>query len=88
MLADNQEKKLPKKIITYRMNLLTHTSMSPTRSCTLLKEFHELIEDQLVELMKDMNQTTCELDPCSCKLVYKCMDVLKGTLTKMVRTDN
>ena len=31
-----------------------------------------------------MNQTTCELDPCSSKLVYKCSDVLKGTLTKMV----
>ena len=34
--------------------------------------------------MKDMNQTTCELDPCSSKPVYKCLDVLKGTLTKMV----
>ena len=35
--------------------------------------------------MKDINQTTCELDPCSSKLVYKCLDVLKGTLTKLVK---
>ena len=34
--------------------------------------------------MKDMNQTTCELYPCSTKLVYQCLDVLKGTLIKMV----
>ena len=32
-----------------------------------------------------MNQTTYELDPCSSKLVYKCLDVLKGTLTNMVK---
>ena len=37
-----------------------------------------------MELMKDMNQTTCELDPCISELVYKCPDVLKGSLTKMV----
>ena len=48
------------------------------------KEFHEITGDQLIELMKDMDQTTYELDPCSSKLVYKCLDVLKGTLTKMV----
>ena len=27
---------------------------------------------------------TCELDPCNTKLIYKLLDVLKGTLTKMV----
>ena len=32
-----------------------------------------------------MNETTCELDPCSTKFIYKCLDVLKGTLTKMVK---
>ena len=56
-----------------------------TRNCTFLKEFHEITEDQLIELLKDMNQTTCELDPWSSKLVYKCLVVLKGTLTKMVK---
>ena len=31
-----------------------------------------------------MNHSSYEPDPCSAKLVYKCLDVLKGTLTKMV----
>ena len=31
-----------------------------------------------------MNQTKCELDPCSTKPVYKYMYVHKGTLAKMV----
>ena len=65
-------------------SFIAHTSMTPTRNCTLLKDFHEITEDQLIELMKDMNKTTCELDPCSSKLVYKCLDVHKGTLTTMV----
>ena len=31
-----------------------------------------------------MNKTTCELDPCSSKLIYKCLDVYKGSLTKLI----
>ena len=31
-----------------------------------------------------MNQTACKLDSCSPKHVYKYLDVLKWTLTKMV----
>ena len=70
-------------------NILTQFDNScfyrpPNRYCTLFKKFHEVTEGQLIELIKDMNQTTCELDLCSSKLVYKCLDVLKGTLTKMV----
>ena len=65
-------------------SLITHISMNPPPEITLHKEFYEIPVDQLIELIKDMNQTTCELDPCSCKLVYNELDVLKGTLTKMV----
>ena len=55
------------KIFTHR--LIAHTSMNhPSRNCTLLKEFHEITEDQLIESLKDMNQTTCEHDPGSSKL--------------------
>ena len=60
MLVGNQEKKTNrhKQIITYRMNLLSssHFYESATRNCTLLKDFHEITEDQLIELMKDMHQ--------------------------------
>ena len=33
----------------------SHFYEPPTRNCTLLKEFHEITEDQLIELMKYMN---------------------------------
>ena len=31
-----------------------------------------------------MDQITCKLYPCSTKHIYKCLDILKGILTKMV----
>ena len=63
---------------------MVHTSMNPHQNCTFFKEFHEITKDNLIELIKDRNQAICDLDPCSTKLVYKCLEVLKGTLTKMV----
>ena len=100
MLVDNEEKnKLPKtdnnlrdefaKFLDKIENISTqfddsHFYEPPTRNCKLLKEFNEITENQLIELMKDMIQTTCELDPFSSKLVYNWLDVLKGTLTKVV----
>ena len=87
--------KLPKQKITYKLNLQillgqnrkkfdgSHFYKSPTRYCTIFKEFQEKT-DQLIELIKDMNQTTCELDLHSTKPTLKCLGVLKGTLTKMI----
>ena len=62
----------------------SHFYEPPSINCTLPKEFYEITEDQLIELLKDMNQTTRQLDPCSSKLVYKSLEVLKVALTKMV----
>ena len=52
-----------KKLKTFKYSLKAHTSMNPPSEIA-----HEITENQLIELMKDMNHATCKLHPCSCKL--------------------
>ena len=54
----------------------SHIYKSLRRYCTLFKEFQQKTEEKLIELTKDRDQTTCELNPNNTKLIYKCLDVL------------
>ena len=92
-LPDINKEKLPDEFANYFLNKIEKIMdifdgnvkySPPIRPCTKLLNFKHLTEEQVLNIINQMQYTTCEMDPCNTKFLMKFKDTLIRVITKII----